>query len=461
LRSFDITDGASPYSGLIEAIDGDLYGTTLGGGTGTGGTIFKITPDGTLTTLYNFCSLSECADGEGPQAKLVEAADGNLYGTTSEGGPGYHGTIFKMTPGGTLTTLYTFCAQDGCPDGQYPFGLIQASNGDFFGTTTQGGVNNAGTIFELSQSGVFTTLYEFCVESGCADGQSPSGIIQAANGDFYGTTSAGGTTPCPFSGGCGTFFKLTAGGTLTSLYSFCSQAGCADGANPYAGPTQASNGNFYGTTSHGGANPNSGTVFTITQDGNLDTLYSFCSQNACADGYQASGVVEGTDGSLFGTNEQGGIASFSCPYGCGTIFELTPSGKLTTLYSFCSQNECTDGFYPYPAAGLLQSTSGIFYGNTSAGGGYLYYGSVFSLSLGLKPFVRTQPSHGGVGELIKIWGDVGDATSVTFDGVSAEFKVVSSSLIAAKVPSSATSGTIRVLTPSGTLSSKTPFRVQQ
>src|ERR1039458_1471192 len=240
-------DGAGPYAGLVQATNGGLYGTTYGGGTNSEGTIFKITPGGTLTTLYSFCSQTNCTDGYGPYAGLVQAANGDLYGTTSNGGAnGNSGTVFKITPGGTLTTLYRFvCSQSGCPDGVDPTaGLVQAANGDLYGTTYGGGTNgDYGTVFKITPGGTLTTLYSFCSRSGCTDGQNPSGLVQAANGDLYGTTAGAGTN------GHGTVFKITPSGTLTTLYSFCSRSSaCTDGFQPYAGLVQAANGDFYGTT---------------------------------------------------------------------------------------------------------------------------------------------------------------------------------------------------------------------
>jgi len=214
LFHFDGTDGAQPVWGLVQATNGDLYGTTNSGGANGGGTIFKITPTGTLTTLYNFCSLANCTDGDAPNA-LIQATDGNFYGTTglSSISAINDGTIFKMSPSGVLTTLYSFAGTVGA----FPAApLVQAPNGDFYGTTASGGINSGGTIFKITPTGTLTTLYSFCRERECADGNSPGTLVQAANGDFYGTTlGAGGIE--------GTVFKITPTGTLTTLYEFCSQ----------------------------------------------------------------------------------------------------------------------------------------------------------------------------------------------------------------------------------------------
>src|ERR1039457_2533217 len=298
-------DGYYPYAGLVQATNGGLYGTTYGGGTNSAGTIFKITPGGTLTALYSFCPQTNCTDGFGPQAGLVQAANGDLYGTSGDGTNNF-GTVFKITPGGTLTTLYSFCSQGvypDCTDGDLPIaGLVQAANGDLYGTTLFGGTNgNYGTVFKITPGGTLTTLYSFCSQTNCADGRSPvAGLVQAANGDFYGTTWIGGTN------GQGTVFKITPSATLTTLYSFCSLSGCPDGSGPVAGLVQAANGDLYGTTSTGGVN-NGGTVFKITPSGTLTTLYSFCSQSECTGGdYPIAGLVQDTNGDFYGTTYYGG-----------------------------------------------------------------------------------------------------------------------------------------------------------
>src|ERR1039457_5985715 len=243
-------------------------------------------PAQTLTTLYSLCSQSGCPDGAGPQAGLVQAANGDLYGTSSFGGAHGSGTIFKITPGGTLTSLYNFCSQSGCTDGQYPdAGLVQAANGDLYGTTQGGGAQfGRGTIFKITPGGTLPPLYDFCSQGGtsCPDGAyAAGGLGQAAKGNVDGTTESGGRAYGP-----GTVCKITPGGTLTTLYRFCSQSGCPDGSDPVAGLVQAANGDFYGTTARGGANEH-GTIFKITPSGTLTTLYSFCSQGVypnCTDG---------------------------------------------------------------------------------------------------------------------------------------------------------------------------------
>jgi uncharacterized repeat protein (TIGR03803 family) len=222
------------------------------------------------------------------------------------------------------------------------------------------------------------------------DGASPAeALVHATDGNFYGTTSGGGIPLCV--GGCGTIFKITPGGTLTTLYRFCSQLNCTDGYATEAGLVQDINGNFYGTLYYGGDHAE------------------------------------------------------------GTVFKITPSGTLTTLYSLCSQggNSCTDG--AHPQAGVVQATNGKFYGNTGYGGAY-GFGTIYRLSVGLGPFVATQPTSGEVGKAVKILGtNLTGATSVTFNGTAATFTVVSKSLITTTVPLGATTGKVKVVTPTRTL----------
>ncbi len=452
LHSFDGTDGSFPLAGLIQATDGNLYGTTsFGGANGVYGTVFKITPNGKLTTLYNFCSKSGCTDGDSPSAGVIQATNGVLYGITNLGGAFGDGTVFKITPSGKLTTLYSFCSQSGCTDGSKPWaGLVQATNGDLYGTTTLGGAQGDGTVFKITPSGKLTTLYSFCSQSECTDGKSPQGkLIEATDGNLYGSTFNDGAN-----GFGGTVFKITLSGDLTTIYSYCAQSGCQDGCYAQDGLVQAANGDFYGTTLECSDNGfYSGNIFSITPSGALTVLYNFCSQSGCTDGQYPNAMLiqAGSNGYFYGTASQGGTD------GEGTFFEMTPSGTVTTLHNFCAAG-CTTGGY-YPTAPPIQATNGTFYGTTYEGGAN-GAGTVYSLSLGLGPFVETLPTSGKVGLTVKILGtNLKGATSVTFNGTAAIFKVVSGSEIAAKVPAGATTGPVQVITSGGTLVSNTNFLV--
>jgi len=444
LHAFNQTDGSEPEAGLVQATDGNLYGTTYRGGAGSfgfSGTVFNITLGGTLSTLYNFCNLSQCGDGANPYAGVVQGTDGNFYGTTSEGGTSY-GVVFKVTPGGTFTTLHSFADTDGANP---QAGLVLGSDGNFYGTTPFSQASSAcplgcGTVFKVTPGGTLTTLHSFAG----TDGSGPlARMIQGTDGNFYGTTYGGGVSHN------GTVFKITPGGVLTTLHSFAG----TDGANPYAGLVQATNGSFYGTTLAGGIG--NGTLFKITPGGTLTTLYIFCSQGSgCPDGENPRGdLIQATDGNLYGTTTGAGGSSNG-----GTAFKITLGGTLTTLYTFCSQGgtKCTDGLSP--VAGLVQASNGTFYGTTNAGGSGL--GTVFSLSVGLGPFVETQPTSGRVGKTIEILGQgFTGTTSVLFNGTAATFHVLSDTYLTATVPVGAKTGFVTLVTPGGTPKSNKTFRV--
>ncbi len=459
LLSFGGANGANPDDGLLQGLDGNLYGTTFDGGGTCGiycGTIFKITPTGMLTTLHNFCGQPGCADGANPFAGLVQATNGNFYGTTEVGGESDAGTIFKITPGGSFTVLQSLDFDNGA----YPLdGLALGLDGNFYGTTQQGGEHPDGLVFKITPTGTLTTLYSFCSRTNCVDGAFPGGeLVLGPDGNFYGTTAVGGSyndpTLCQGGPGCGTVFKITPTGTLTTLYSFCAQANCSDGALPVAGVVLATDGSFYGTTRYGGANGD-GTVFKLAPTGALVTLYSFCSQTNCTDGSTPwADLIQATDGNLYGTTTRGGVSSD------GTVFRITPQGRLTTLHSF----DGNDGDEPY--GGLVQATNGTFFGTTSLGGSDDSCsvsggcGTIFALSTGLGPFVEMLPAWGKVGAAIRILGtNLMGATSVTFNGTPAKFTVNSGSSINATVPAGATTGTVQVVTPGRTLSSNVPFKV--
>ena len=253
IHVFSNTDGAGPEAPLVQGMDGNFYGTTAGGGPDDDGTIFKITPSGTITTLCTFGSLG--AIGDEPIGGLIQAADGNFYGTTLNGGAADAGTIFRITPDGTLTTLYAFgqVSGDGWGpgDGSGPYArLTQARDGNFYGTTSGGGPSGWGVVFRLTPAGTMTTLYAF---SGGDGGEPYSGLLQASDGNLYGTTVRGGAN------NMGTVFEMTPAGALTTLHSFDG----TDGQHPMGGLVQGSDGKLYGTTYSGGTG-GFGTVFSLT-----------------------------------------------------------------------------------------------------------------------------------------------------------------------------------------------------
>jgi len=356
LASFSGSNSAGSQMGpVIQGADGNLYGTTQGAGANNHGSVFEITPAGTVTALYNFAY----TDG-GMPAGLVQAADGTLYGTTATGGVNGvgAGTVFKITTKGYLTTLYSFCAQPNCADGQAPMsGLVLAADSNLYGTTSAGGPNAAGTIFQISPKGAFSVVHSF----NTSDGMTPyGGLVQANDGNLYGTTWSGGTT------GHGTVFKFTLAGALTTLHSFA----VGDGYNSYATLTQANDGNLYGTTERGGDN-DLGTVFQITPAGTFTKLHSFAGPDGS---HPYCGVIQASDENLYGTAAEGGANGY------GTIFAMTFAGSLTTLHSF----NLNDG--ANPSGALMQAHDGNIYGTTSEGG-LSNVGTVFKLTLALVPAI--------------------------------------------------------------------------
>jgi uncharacterized repeat protein (TIGR03803 family) len=446
LVTFDVVNGAEPNASLVQGTDGSFYGTTIvGGHTSCNapngcGTVFKITPAGTLIVLHRFCAQAGCPDGSVPFSGLALGTDGNLYGATGAGGAHSGGTIFKITPAGKLTTIYSFCAQSSCADGAGSSTLIQAENGNFYGTSG-GGAFGGGTIFKITAQGKLSTLYSFCAVASCTDGIDPVGALyRGTDGELYGTTYAGGAF------GYGTVFKLSSAGHLTTLHSF----DFTDGANPTAALIQASNGKFYGSTEFGGTAINDcsngcGTVFTITSSGSF-TLVDRLGWSNGAEPYSA--LIQATDGNLYGTTAAG--------QGMGTAFNITPWGKITNLVVFC----CSDRTGNFPFGGLVQSTNGTLYG-TTAGDGFTSNGTVYSLDAGLGPFITFVLSTGKVGSTAQILGQgLTGTTSVTFNGVPAtSFTAVSDTYLTAVVPSGATNGKVVVTTPSGTLTSNINFRI--
>jgi uncharacterized repeat protein (TIGR03803 family) len=435
LLVFDGANGAGPQAPIVRGADGALYGTTSGGGAYGHGTVFKITPAG-FSTLYSFCALSGCPDGEIITGGLARSADGNLYGTTYYGGAYGLGSVFSITPSGKLTTSYSFCPgiHFPCPDGAYPYaGVVVSDSGELYGVTQYGGLGGpgSGTVFKMTPSGALTTLYTF-VYTFPILWEPTVPLVQAASEEFYG--AAGDT-----------LFAVASTGTFHSFGNLT--------AGPSSALVQGADGSLYGTARDGLSPSLGGDVFKISPGGDFTTVYNFCSQPGCTDGKTPmGGLVVGSDGNLYGTTQYGGVNN------AGTIFKITPGGTLTTLHSFsCTGNYCFDGAYPVSA--LVQDTNGIFYGTTL--GGAKRDGTIFSLDVGLAPFVAVQPAAGKSGASVAILGsNLQGTTSVSFDGIAAAFAVVSKTLITTTVPAGATTGTVQVVTPSGTLSSNVPFVVR-
>jgi uncharacterized repeat protein (TIGR03803 family) len=321
-----------------------------------------------------------------------------------------------------------------------------------------GGANSQGNVFKMTAAGKLTTVYSFCsvIQNGiCMDGAQPNlALVEGSDGNLYGTTSVGGNDGV--NDGYGTIFKITPTGTLTTIYNFPGYT------TPSSALIQGADGNFYGTTYTGGSGEYSpgGTFFTVTTSGTLTTLYNFCNQPNCTDGSGPANIYLATDGNFYGITYFGGVDNNDQ----GTIFQFTPTGTLTTLHNF----EGTDGSGPGGGGTLMQDTNGTLYGTMLEGGiswpcdgGIACDGTIFSLDMGLGPFVKTLPTSGKVKAAVKILGtDLTGATSVTFNGTAATFTVASSSEITTTVPEGATTGVVKVVTAGGTtLTSNTVFQV--
>src|SRR5579859_4710015 len=341
IHSFDPNpDGVQPFTNTIQGADGNFYGTTYFGGTTNNGTVFKITPAGVETVLYSF--KGDATDGGFPNS-LIQGSDGNFYGTTVAGGTNSGGTVFEITPAGVETVLHSF--KSGATDGGFPNSLIQGSDGNFYGTSSGGGPSGYGTVFKITPAGVESVLHFFA--GGTTDGNQPrAAMIQGSDGNFYGTTYFGGTN------GNGAVFKITAAGLEAVLYSFA--GGTADGSGPQAAMIQGSDGNFYGTTYAGGTN-NGGTVFKITPTG-VETVLHLFTGGPTDGAHPQAALIQGSDGNFYGTALVGG------PTDNGTVYKTTPAGVESVLYSFSRGSE---GLGP---VGLTQGSDGNFYGTTSSGG---------------------------------------------------------------------------------------------
>lgn len=370
--------GGTPAGGVIRDGKGNLYGTTVAGGAEFSGTVFKISPSGVESVQYSFTGQT---DGSSVNAGLARDGANNLYGAAPFGGspscnplgqPGC-GTAFKLAANGSESTLHTFGVSSG--DGQVPQGgVIRDSSGNLYGVTELGGLTNNGTVYEITASGVESVLYSF---KGGTDGAIPnSTLVRDAQGNLYGTTSAGGKN-C-FSG-CGTVFKISPNGTETQLYAF---TGAPDGWLPQGALARDNAGNLYGTTTNGGLWGN-GTLFKIDPQGEETILHSFGS--LYSDGSSPkSGVIRACAGNLGSVISLGsecdcavelyGTAPMGGDYGWGTIFEYDSTGAFSTLYSFTGG---VDGKYPFGTLAL--DSSGNLYG-TAESGGTSQWGTVFKLT---------------------------------------------------------------------------------
>jgi uncharacterized repeat protein (TIGR03803 family) len=464
--TFDLN--IEPYGGLTLGTDGNFYGTTNSGGTANLGTVFKIAPDGKITVLHNF---TNTGDGAYPYAPPIEGADGNYYGTTTQANLA-NGTIYKITSAGVLTPLHTF----EFAEGQYPFApLLQGTDGNFYGTAQLGGnstqcVGGCGTVFKMTPSGVLSVLYNFDE----LHGEVPLGpLLQGSDGNFYGTTTGGGTygPHC-----CGVIFMITPAGALTVLHDF--PASLDDGINVMAGLVQATDGNLYGSTAGGGADA-AGILFSINPKPpyTYNILYAF--DGTTGSSPQAT-MVQHTNGILYGDTQAGGTDTTYCG-ACGVFYSLNmglqPFVRLVSTSGKVGSNVeiLGDGFtgttgvsFDGTAATFTVSSSTYLTAKVPAGAGT---GSVVvttpsgeltsSQSFRVTPQVRSfTPASGPVGTSVEIKGvSLTQATMVQFGSQSASFQINSDTLLTATVPAGATTGEITITTAGGSATSKGVYKV--
>ncbi len=385
------TDGTTPYTPVIQASDGNLYGTTtLGGNDGSGcvhgcaGTVFKLTLQGQITVLYTFAS--PYANGRTPRGGLVEGGDGYLYGTTISGGLSNYGVVFKISKTGQFQKLHDFCATSPCSEGTNPVGsLVLGTDGNFYGTTSSPPAY--ATVFRISPAGDYTAVANFH--------NSPTGIsqglLQASDGNFYGAGFNG-------------VFRLTPGGTLTTLYLFGTQPN--DGSVGNGPLIQATDGNLYGVTANGGTGA-SGIVFRISLAGDYIKIFDMV---RTVEGLSPNGLLQASDGNLYGTT-----ASAGPPLAAGVVYEITTDGTLLRSASLTN----TTGIGS--VAPLIQASDGKLYGTARGSGSGSAAGTVFVVDAGLPPSsaptisiinVPSNASYGG--SFVPAYAYAGDGmTSVT------------------------------------------------
>ncbi len=424
-----------PAGRIAQGRDGSLYITSSEGGTYARGAVFKVTAEGRAQVLYNFCSQSNCADGSDPDGGLILRADGHFLGVTSTGGAHNWGTIFDITQTGSLTTIYNFT---GGTDGGAPLDPpILGPDGSFYGVAAGLGLpSGCGTIYRIT-NGVFALLHDFGGPNGC----QPDALVLGTDGNFYGTTESGGTA------GGGVFYRVTyrpgKATLVTVLYNF----GAETFDSPHGPLVEGSDGNFYGTAfASGGA----GVVFKITPSGVPTVLYNMSPTDGTS---PLTSVIQATDGNFYGATGMGGSSPFCNGSGCGTLFQVTPAGGFSVLHSF----DVTTGAYPYTP---FQNTNGFLYGVTDEGGACARCGVVYSWGGSVPAFVSTVPFMAKVGSFVEILGQgFTSATTVSFNGMPSTATVVSGTYVKATVPAGATTGFVTVTTSAGTLTSNRPFVV--
>jgi uncharacterized repeat protein (TIGR03803 family) len=501
VHSFDYTDGYDPQTAMTLGIDGNLYGTTLLGGVGGcggchgGGVAFKMSPAGVFKKLHDFCT-GTCSDGNpGPGDTLVQGSDGNFYMVITGRSGYYDGYFIKMTPAGVVTVLYTFCSLTNCDDGAFPSGPVaQAADGNFYGTAIGGGTNGDGTVFRVTPAGKLTTIENFDYETSGNLGSYPNGgLILGSDGNLYGTTLQGGGG-CVF--GCGTVFKITTAGAITTLYEF---VGGNDGASPW-GLAQDTAGPFYGTTNVGGS-ANDGAAYTIATG--IKPFIRLVTHSGKV-GATVDIIGQGFTGAT-GVTFDGVTAKFQNVSNT-LLTTVVPNGALTgpvTVTTFTTSYKSNQNYLVVPQLTTVSPTSGIVGSTVTLTGVSLTQTSSVTIGgkaatfkvvsdtqvtatvpagakTGLNISAKTAggsatigpfavlpnitsftPTSGSVGTTVTVKGTTFTGTSkIAFGGVDAtSFEVINDSEVAATVPSGAQTGPIQVTTPGGTRASKTSFTV--
>jgi uncharacterized repeat protein (TIGR03803 family) len=434
-------DGYRPNV-LPQASDGNFYGaaqlTTFGSSNPNGGTLFRVTTSGHFTLLFTFKADANgnYANGNNPATALVEANDGFLNGASFEGGGANNGVLFRISKSGSgFTVLHSFCSA-ACPDGSIPVSLIQGHDGNLYGTTLHGGSSASGTIFRFAPPGSFTTIHEL---NGTTDGAAPSGMIQAADGNYYGTISDG-------------VFRLTPGGAFTVLTAFP----LVDGFLPTSGDSplvQGSNGKLYGALTTYSLNQVQ--FYEINPSGG--GFQEFPEIGTLSVDFHIGSLIQASNGDLW-------TAFTDTANPNGVVVAMSPStGAVVQSFSFGGTNGSG------PEAGVIQGTDGKIYGTAIGGGtianGNVASGTVWSLDAGLpapKPGIAAfSPTSGAVGSAVLIRGTkfVG-TTAVTFNGISAVFQVLNAQFIRATVPAGGSTGLIEVTNAGGTAATAKAFVVQ-
>jgi uncharacterized repeat protein (TIGR03803 family) len=456
-------DGSGPWGGLTLGKDGNLYGTTIGGGSVAAGTVFKLTPHGALTTLWNF---DNGTDGGAPWYPAFQGIDGNFYGVSNTVYAGDYGAFYKLIPTATPPYKESVPLDFNYTNGNNPNLPSQGTDGNFYGSTASGGTKGLGVVYKTTPAGGVTVLHNFTGYP--SDGTSPIGaLVQGNDRSFYGVTYQGGAS------NVGTIFKITSTGTYTLLHSFLGRPG--DGAYPRSGLILGSNGNLYGTTLNGGA-ANSGSIYQVTPSGQVTILHSLCSQTSCADGFSpVIPLFQHTNGKFYGStsgNSLGGSYFYSLNIGSSPFVKLVNwSGKAGATVEILGQGFiATTGVSFGGVAATFTNTSDTYMTAVVPAGAKTGTVTVTTFTGSMKsnrtflvvPVISNfSPTSGIVGTKITIVGiSLSQTTKVMIGGKPAAFTVVSDTLVTATAPAGARTGAkISITTAGGVASSPSAFTV--